>query len=213
MSPRRDRKMAHPRNYLARRKQVDSRTASERVASRLSKLLTGPTGQQFISLALIFLGLLTSATLAGLNSGRWIDGWARLLVWLCGWGAYPTAALISALGLLWLRHLVHKPCLWRWRPILGLEIALAGLLGLSHTLLRQAGWGLVEAGLGGGVIGWALSIYFTLYFGSLITSLGLGLLTLLGVGLAFDLTGADLQAFAHRLKESWQTLRIAERET
>ncbi|MEA3308586.1 MAG: DNA translocase FtsK, partial [Chloroflexota bacterium] len=50
-------------------------------------------------------------------------------------------------------------------------------------------------------------------FGSLITSLGLGLLTLLGVGLAFDLTGADLQAFAHRLKESWQTLRIAERET
>ncbi len=209
MPPRRDYKMARPRNYLARKKKDPSKPVAERVVRELAKFLTGPTGQQFTALALIFFGLLTIATIAGLNSGRWIDGWARLLVWLCGWGAYPSAALISALGLLWLRHLVHKPCLWRWRPIFGLELALAGLLGLSHTLLRQESWGLVEAGLGGGVIGWALSIYFTLYFGSLITGLGMGLLTLLGIGLAFDLTGKDLQAFARRLKLGWQTLHAS----
>ncbi len=211
MPSRKDHKMARPRKYLARKKKAVSKPVTGWVVRELSKFITGPTGQQFISLGLILFGLLTIATIAGLNSGTWIDGWARLLVWLCGWGSYPTDALFTALGLLWLRHLVHQPCLWRWRPIFGLELALVGLLGLSHTLLRQESWRLVEAGLGGGVIGWALSIYFTLYFGPLITGIGMGLLALLGIGLACDLTGKDLQAFGQRLKLAWQTLRALTR--
>ena len=207
MSSSKKPQMARPKRYLAGKRKNNAKSPLEKLAKGLSTFLTGPTGQQLLSLALILFGLLTIATLAGLNSGSWIDSWARMLVWLCGWGAYPTAMLITALGLLWLRHLVHKECIWRWRPIFGLELALTGLLGLTHTLFRQEGWGLVEAGLGGGVIGWALSIYFTLYFGPLITGVGMVLLTLLGLGLAFDLTCKDLLEFGQRLKSAWQTSR------
>ncbi len=195
--------MARPRKGQAKKAPAES--ASDRVVRRLSKILGGPTGQQLLSLAVISLGVLTLSTVAGLNSGAIINSWARLLVLLFGWGAYPTAVLITALGLLWLRHLVHKPTIWRWRPFLGLEMALFGLLGLTHTLLRQEGWRLVESGRGGGVVGWALCVFLINYLGPLSTGVLMALLTFIGTGLAYDVTGQEIQNVGKRLGEIWRT--------
>ncbi len=195
--------MARPRKGQAKKAPAES--ASDRVVRRLSKILGGPTGQQLLSLAVISLGILTLSTVAGLNSGAIINSWARLLVLLFGWGAYPTAVLITALGLLWLRHLVHKPTIWRWRPFLGLEMALFGLLGLTHTLLRQEGWRLVESGRGGGVVGWALCVFLINYLGPLSTGVLMALLTFIGTGLAYDVTGQEIQNVGKRLGEIWRT--------
>ena len=200
--------MARPKKGRAKKSSEES--ATDRVVRRLSKILGGPTGQQLLSLAVISLGVLTLSTIAGLNSGALINGWARLLVFLFGWGAYPTGVLITTLGLLWLRHLVHKPTTWRWRPVLGLEMALFGLLGLTHTLLRHQGWQLVASGQGGGVIGWALSVFLTSYVGPLTTSTLLILVTLVGTGLAFDVTGQQIQNFGKRLSRMWREYRAVQ---
>ena len=178
-----------------------------KVGTSLIVWLKGPTGQQLLSLGLTFFGLLTILTVYGVNSGALINGWARFLVFAFGWGAYPIAVMIAGLGLLWLRHLVHRPMVWRWRPILGFEMTLIALLTLTHTFISQRGWGLVESGRGGGVVGWALYVFFSDYFGPLITSFLMGLVMLIGLGLAFDLTREDLRLFGQRVFEVGAALR------
>lgn len=169
--------------------------------------LTGPAGQQILALGLIGFGLLTIFTTAGLNSGAIINAWARALVFLFGWGAYPVGAMITGLGLLWLRHLVHQPTAWRWRPFIGFELILIGMLTLTHTLISQLGWALVQSGQGGGVIGWALYVFFNDYFGPLVTSFLMGGVTLIGIGLAFDVTSGDVISFGRRIADAWRALR------
>jgi DNA segregation ATPase FtsK/SpoIIIE, S-DNA-T family len=205
MARRKTYRMASPKRGT--KKKTSEESASDRVVRRLSIILGGPTGQQLLSLAVTSLGVLTLFTVAGLNSGALINGWARLLVLLFGWGAYPTGVLITALGLLWLRHLVHKRTVWRWRPLLGLELALFGLLGLTHTLLRHQGWLLVQSGQGGGLIGWALSVFLTNYLGPLSAGVLLIFMTLVGTGLAFDITGQEIQNAGKRLASLWRAYR------
>lgn len=165
--------------------------------------MSGPAGQQIVAVGLILFGLLTIFTVAGLNSGALINGWARLLVYLFGWGAYPVAGLITVLGLLWLRHLVHRPTAWRWRPFLGWEMTLLGLLALTHTIVRP-GWEMVGSGRGGGLIGWGMSVFFIHQLGSLNTGMLMGIVILVGLGLAFDLTTSDVQAFGRRFADGWR---------
>ncbi len=188
------------RRRTTRRKSQATASRWRRVGRYLWSNLRGPVGQQLAAVGLILFGLLLLFTLAGLNSGVLVNAFARLLVFLFGWGAYLIAMLFVALGLLWLRHLVHQPMVWRWRPIIGWEMSFVGLLALTHTFLRRYGWYAVEGGRAGGVVGWALSVFLITSLGSLLTLLILLLFTLLGLGLAFDLTGNDLRAFFRRMK-------------
>lgn len=206
-------RMARPRSggsSSRSKKPAPAATASSvllKVGASLIAWLKGPTGQQLLALAAIFFGLVTILTIYGVNSGALINGWARFLVFTFGWGAYPTATLIVGLGLVWLRHLVHRPMTWRWRPVLGFELTLIALLTLTHTLISQRGWGLVESGMGGGVVGWALYVFFSDYFGPLVTGFLMGLVLLVGLGLAFDLTKSDLKLFGQRVVEVGAALR------
>ncbi len=170
----------------------------------------GPTGQQLLAVALILFGLLTIVALtgkvAGVNAGVLVNGWVHTLVFLFGWGAYPVAALIVGLGLLWLRHLVHQPMIWRWRPVLGFELTLIALLTLTATLITGVAdsprsWGLVESGRGGGLIGWAFYVLLNDAVGSLITGFLMAVVMLIGLALAFDVTKEDLRLFGQRLVE------------
>ena len=166
--------------------------------------LTSDIGQQFLSLVVIAFGLLTIVTIYGANSGIWISAWARFLVFSFGWGAYSVAAFIIMLGLLWLRHRVHQPTAWRWRPVLGFELTLLALLTLTQTLMNDPyGWHLVEAGRGGGIVGWAMYVFLSDYFGPLVTGILMGTLLLLGIALAFDLTPSDIQDSFQRLAAVW----------
>ena len=186
-----------------------SSVPERKVGPALGAAVRSATGQQLLALALILFGFVTVVTLAGINTGALITGWSRLLVFIFGWGAYVTAGLIVCLGLLWLRHLVHRPTAWRWRPLLGFELAFIGLLALSHVFVRQFGWDAVLSGHGGGLIGWALSFSFIYYSNILVTVFLMALLILVGIGLVFDITLDDLRALGHRIVAAWSDYRVA----
>ncbi len=178
--------------------------------------LTGPVAQQFAALALVAWGLVSVATIAGWNSGALIGAWARSLVFLFGWGAYPVAVLIAALGALWLRHQVHQPTAWRWRPFIGLEMTLFSLLALTHTVVYRYGWTAVTSGRGGGLLGWGLSVALATYVGPLVTGFFYLLLAIWGVILVFDWTWADVrragEAVLARLQAAWEARHQGEEE-
>lgn len=208
MSRRTHAPMARPKR--ASRKKSSSKSSEpwlRRLGLYLAKWISGPTGRQVLALILIALGLLSLVTIAGLNSGALVNAWARFLVRLFGWAAYPMAALIGALGLLWLRHLVHQATAWRWRPFIGFELVLIGLQTLTFSLIKQNSWRLVETGRGGGIIGWALFLFFSDYFGPLITGVLMGFTVILGLCFAFDLRAQDLKEFGQQLSEVWAAFR------
>ncbi|MGC9522280.1 MAG: DNA translocase FtsK 4TM domain-containing protein [Anaerolineae bacterium] len=199
---------------MARRRRSSSSKTSrndsllQRFGQWLFAWATGPAGQQILALALIGFGTVTFVTLIpGINSGAVIGAWVRALVFAFGWAAYPVAALLTALGLLWLRHLVHQATAWRWRPILGFEMILLGLQTLTYALINQHSWRLVESGKGGGIVGWGLYLFLTDYFGPLITGILMGFVVVVGLGLAFDLSGQDLRVFGRRVSEVWAAWR------
>ncbi len=209
--------MARPQNKAAPQRRGQTKKAPppappRKVGPALNAAVRSATGQQLLALALILFGFVTIVTLAGINTGALITGWSRLLVLVFGWGAYVTAGLIICLGLLWLRHLVHHPTTWRWRPFLGFELAFFGLLALSHIFVRQFGWDAVLSGQGGGLIGWALSFSFIFYSNVLVTIFLMALLILLGIGLVFDITAEDFRALGRRLVAAWSDYRVARQD-
>ncbi len=156
--------------------------------------LTSPIAQQTLAVGLILLSLLTFLTLLRGTSGRWTDAWLHALQFIFGWGAVPVAFAIGWGGVLILQHHLDRPLIWRWRPVVGLELLFFGLLALTHLLLgRRDPWALLQSGWGGGVIGWALSHILSLYLGPLVAGVLLTIFTLLGLALALDWTLADLR--------------------
>ncbi|MDF1512561.1 MAG: DNA translocase FtsK 4TM domain-containing protein, partial [Anaerolineae bacterium] len=219
MPQRKYQKMARQRsgkrNRTVARTSTQSSTTKAKSSSLLQKItdsvmkwIIGPVGQQLLALVLIALGILTLFTIAGLNSGALVNAWARAVVFAFGWAAYPVAATIAATGLLWLRHLAHQPTAWRWRPFLGFQLVLLGMQTLTWVLIQQQNWRLVESGKSGGVVGWALYLFFSGYFGTLITGVLMGLLVIVGLFLAFDTTSKDLQGFGRRLSEVWSAWKM-----
>lgn len=201
--------MARPQSGRSKGRGKKSTPSAERfrTAHRLLQFMAGPTGQQLAAVGLAFFGLLTFLTVWGVNSGKLIGKWAGLLIYLFGWGAYPIAGLITLLGVLWLRHLVHQPTRWRWRPFLGFEMIFFGLLALTHALTPEAKWTLVEEGYGGGLVGFALSVFLRERLGPPITLALLATMSLFGLGLTFDVTGEDLRTFGRRLVRAWNLWR------
>ena len=202
--------MARPKGNAGQPRRSQAQAPPERkIGPALQAAARSATGQQLLALALILFGCVTIITLAGINTGALISGWGRLLVFIFGWGAYVAAGLISCLGLLWLRHLVHRPTAWRWRPFLGFEITFFGLLALSHIFVRQLGWDAVLSGQGGGLLGWALSFSLIYYFNVPVTAMLMLLLICVGVGLTFDLTIEDFRALGRRLADATRDYRAA----
>ena len=156
--------------------------------------LTDPLWQQILALLVIALGVITLLALFRVTTGRWADAWIDLLRYWLGWGAYPAAVAILLTGLLWLQHHLDRPVKWRWRPVVGAELAFFSLLALTHTVAgRSDPWGLVEQGWGGGLIGWAVSIVLSTYLGWPATTLILLALLVLALSLTFDVTSADVK--------------------
>jgi hypothetical protein len=120
-----------------------------------------------------------------------------LLYYWLGWGAYPASVTIILTGLLWLQHHLDRPLKWRWRPLVGAELTIFSLLGLTHTLAgRDDPWQLVGARWGGGLVGWAISVVLGTYLGWPAAVLILVALMALGLGLTFDVTWNDVKRLA-----------------
>jgi S-DNA-T family DNA segregation ATPase FtsK/SpoIIIE len=171
------------------------------------------TLQWILALLVLAVGVITLLALLGVTRGFLVDWWIELLRFLFGFGVIPITAAIIAAGLLWLAHHLDRPIEWRWRPFVGVELAFFSLLGLVHAVAaRDDAWGLVEAAkngsLGsGGLVGWAISIPLVENIGSWLTVLFLLVVLTLGLGLAFDVTLADLKQVAAVMRK-----RFAERK-
>jgi len=151
--------------------------------------LKSPLVHQAVAVLLLVLALLIGLDLVHLTSGRWTDALTAALRFLFGWGVVPVTLAVAATGVLILRHHLDQPVVWRWRPVVGLELLFFSLLGLTHLIRGGSDpWGLVEQGWGGGLVGWAIALLLSTYVGPLVAGVLLGLLMLLGVGLAFDVT-------------------------
>jgi len=177
--------MAHRRTYRSSK----ASSSREDALSRWWRWARSPLAQQALALVLLVLALLTLLTLLDVTSGRWTDAWVRALRFLFVWGVVPIGIAIGALGVLLLQHHLDQPVVWRWRPLVGLEVAFFSLLALTHLLVGQAQpWALVESGWGGGLVGWALAYTISRYLGPLVADLLFTATLLLGLALAFDVT-------------------------
>lgn len=159
------------------------------------------TLQQILALLVVALGVITLLGLFGVTRGKWVDWWLGLLRHWFGWGMYPVAVSIILGGLLWLAHHLDRPIRLRWRPIVGVELALFGALALTHAIVgRDDLWGLVGKPWGGGLIGWAVSATLSASLGPVATVLILLALITVGLCLAFDVTVADVRRVVSTLQ-------------
>jgi len=110
-------------------------------------------------------------------SASWVPLSRRLL----GWGAYPLALGLLIAGVIGLAG-ERLRLDWHWEALVGLEVVLAALLGLSH---RWGGGNVplawAEQGRGGGLVGWAISALLSEWLGPLLGRLLL--LAFVAVGL------------------------------
>jgi S-DNA-T family DNA segregation ATPase FtsK/SpoIIIE len=183
----------------SRKKRWSDRLAA--VAAEWLEWLTSPLMQQTFAVLLILLSLLIFIALLNLTSGSWLDARVTDLQFLFGWGIVPVAFTIGMGGVMIILHHLDRPVAWRWRPVVGLEMVFFSLLALTHLIAgRSDPWGMIEAGWGGGVIGWAIAHTISTYVGPLATGVLMGASLLLGTGLAFDLTLNDVADWFRRPK-------------
>ncbi|MFW6082713.1 MAG: DNA translocase FtsK 4TM domain-containing protein [Chloroflexota bacterium] len=156
--------------------------------------LVSPLVQQVLALLVIALGSITLLAALNVTDGHWANAWVGLLHRAVGWGTYPLAASFVFAGLLWLQHLLDRGIQWRWRPFVGAELVFFSLLGLTHALLgRNDPWAWIERDWGGGIVGWGLTTLLSTYLGRPAAILILAVLSVAGLGLAFDVTFGDLK--------------------
>ena len=145
----------------------------------------GIAGVLLISLAIVtFLGLISPET-----SGVLLAWWSGFLLWAFGWGSYVVALTIAGLGGLWAAGQVPDRKRIPWHAIVGIEIIVLALLGLTHLLFaRTDPWQAAKAGGGGGVVGAVFSGIFVETLGPLPAGLVLGMVLVFGVIVVLGLT-------------------------
>ena len=113
---------------------------------------------EIAGIALFLFAMITLLALPGVTQADWLDAWTNFLRQVFGWGAYPLFFIIALSGLLIAVRKVKRPLSPHIRPsqIVGLELIWLALLPISHII---SGATLPDAylGLGGGLVGWALS--------------------------------------------------------
>ena len=112
----------------------------------------GRLGREEGGLLLLLLAVLVLIDLAAVRAS-WVPVSRRLL----GWGAYPLAlVLVVGAGVMLAGERLQIAL--GWEPLVGLEVALVALLGLTHRWEGgdvSLAW--AEQGRGGGLVGWAIS--------------------------------------------------------
>ncbi|NHZ71827.1 MAG: DUF87 domain-containing protein [Aquificales bacterium] len=117
-----------------------------------------PWRVEIAGIVLFLFAMITLLALPGVTQAAWLDAWTHFLRQVFGWGAYPLFFILALIGLLIALRKVKRPLSTQIRAsqIVGLELIWLALLPISHILT-----GTTQAdaylGLGGGLVGWALS--------------------------------------------------------
>ncbi len=147
---------------------------------------------------LVALAVFTAVALFRLTPGRLSDGWADLLRRLFGWGAFIVPLVLGVVGWQVFRHGQSGEGEIDWLTVVGVEVAFCGLLTTLHALALWADpWQLLNAGGGGGIVGWGLATLVANAvapgsLGRVFTGLVFLLVTLVGVWMAFRVQMAQL---------------------
>jgi S-DNA-T family DNA segregation ATPase FtsK/SpoIIIE len=119
-----------------------------------------PWGDEIAAIMLIVFGIVSFLSLFDVSSDATISrAWSTALTSLFGYGSLVVAGGILALGVLILLPKagvkIHLPAY----RILALEVGFLALLALLHLVSGDTEWRAVaRAGVGGGIVGWGLSI-------------------------------------------------------
>ncbi len=150
-----------------------------------------PWRVEIAGVALFLLAMVTLLALPGLTAAGWLTWWTRLLRQIFGWGAYPLFFILAAVGLHVALRKVKRPYQVRPSQVIGVELLLMTALPLSH-IFTSADLSDAYRGLGGGLVGWALSEPLLEWFGPLLTGALYLVLLLWGVALLLNYTWVDL---------------------
>ncbi|HET7636695.1 MAG TPA: DNA translocase FtsK [Candidatus Limnocylindria bacterium] len=146
--------------------------------------------RELLALALLFLAIVSVIALFKPNAGAIVRPWHDLLVGLLGWGIAFAAPLLAGFALmLWMKAMPAE----RWMAASGAAIVALAILGMFH-LAAGGGAKAVEAGNGGGAIGYAISTAATAAVGQVGAWVFLALLVVVGLLLYFNMTIGDVVA-------------------
>jgi len=144
------------------RQAVPRSSKGKREASRSAfarpHLSWGGREWQLAGVIVVLLAAFTLISLARLTPGLLSDGWANLLTWLFGWGAFAAPIALGGIGYLLFRRGQGHEVELDWLTVIGWELAFCGALTTIHAwALWAAPWPLMKEGGGGGLVGWGLA--------------------------------------------------------
>ncbi|MBK8985412.1 MAG: DNA translocase FtsK 4TM domain-containing protein [Chloroflexi bacterium] len=140
---------------------------------------------------LCLFALITLLALPGFTQAGWLTWWTSLLRQVFGWGVYPLFFILAAVGLHLAVRRVKRPYQFHASQVVGLELLLFTALPLSH-LLTNATLSDAYRGLGGGLVGWALSEPLLELIGPFLISILYAILLIWGFALLVNYGWLDL---------------------
>jgi DNA segregation ATPase FtsK/SpoIIIE, S-DNA-T family len=167
-------------------------TARRRTARRRRQTTPFVVSARFLrealALVLVFLAIISVIALFAPDAGAIVRPWHDLLSTLLGWGIAFAAPLLAGFAvMLWMKTMPAE----RWMAASGAALFALALLGMFH-LSVGGGAEAVEAGQGGGAIGFAVSALLAGAVGQVGAWIVLALLLIVGLLLYFNMTVGDL---------------------
>jgi DNA segregation ATPase FtsK/SpoIIIE, S-DNA-T family len=152
-----------------------------------------PSGRVFregLALVLLFLAIVSTIALFAPDAGAIVRPWHGVMTTMLGWGiAFAPPLLAGFAVMLWMKTMPAE----RWMAASGAAIVALALLAMFH-LADGRGAAAIEAGSGGGVIGFAVSSVVLGALGGVGAWVVLTLLVVVGLLLYFNMTIGDLVA-------------------
>jgi S-DNA-T family DNA segregation ATPase FtsK/SpoIIIE len=157
--------------------------------------------QELAGLVLLVLAVVTILGLIRFTSGTLLDSWIRFWRRVLGWGVLGLPLLLGGLGILLLQGWIEHPTRWPWRKLISGEIAYLSLLTTFHAAAFGSDpWLLADTGMGGGLVGWALSGLLIPLIGRLATALLAMLVTIVAGSWTAGVTREDVYYFLGQIR-------------
>jgi S-DNA-T family DNA segregation ATPase FtsK/SpoIIIE len=169
-----------------------SRTSQPNIFATIQERLS-PIQRELIGLGLLVVAVITLLSLLSVTSGALSDNWGALLRQLFGWGAIPAVLSVGWVGvlLIWGSLREEAEPLPGWDVIIGVELVFVAGLALLHLLVGgDDALAIAQAGVGGGIVGWAISSLLANLAGRLGAGAILALLFVAGIGLLMGFSSA-----------------------
>ena len=175
---------------MANRRTPQRRRRGRRHQGLLLPQLSGRAVREILALVCLLAAIVSAVSIFAPDSGFVIRPWHAALSYLFGWGIVAAPLILAGLAVvLWLR----TPPAARTRSAAGMLVLGLSLLGILH-LAGGGGLASVSHGEGGGWLGYAISDSASAALGSVGAWGVLTVLALVGLGLAFNVSVADLAA-------------------